>query len=99
MYRIPIDNGLFDFYKGVLLKTKGTSVKFIDSVIIKVNGCDIGVLKYTFTSSENRHCFGSQIFFRTSIDEFYEMEIYSLGKPVQEFQIISDRIIASLNIE
>lgn len=99
MYSTPITKELLDSFKDVQLKTKGKSVKFIENEVIKVDGHDVGILRYTFETNKNKTCFGSQLFFRTSVNSFYEIEIYSLSKPASLFKETTEQIIKSLHFK
>lgn len=97
MYNVPISNELLDRFKEAQYKTKGQSVKFAERKVVKIDNNDVGLLKYTFESAKGKICYGAQLFFRTSVNNFYEIEIYSLGKPPNEFKEITECIIKSIN--
>jgi hypothetical protein len=96
MYNVPISNELLDSFKDVQFKTKGESVKFIERKVVKIDDNDVGILKYTFENTNGKACYGAQLFFRTSVNNFYEIEVYSLGKPPDEFKEITENIINSI---
>jgi hypothetical protein len=97
MYNTPITNELLASFKDALLKTKGQSLKVKDEGVIKVNKNDVGFLKYTFINSNGKRLYGAQLFFRTSFNNFYEIEVYSLGKSASDFESTAERIIKSLH--
>ncbi len=97
MYNTPINNDLLDSFKEVQYKTRGLSVKFTEREVIKVDNHDVGLLEYTFQATKGRNCYGAQLFFRTSVDNFYEIEVYSLEKSAIEFKGTIDKIIKSLH--
>lgn len=96
MYNTPITVELLDDFKGAQLNSKGKSVKFLESKVIRISDHEVGILTYTFNNANNKLCFGTQLFFRTSADDFYEIEIYSLSKPVVKFKETIKKIIKSI---
>ena len=96
MYNQPINNDLLDSFKEVQLKTKGKSVVFLSREVVRIEDKDVGILKFTF-ETEGKTCYGIQLFFRISVNDFCEIEVNSLGYPSADFKKIADRIIKSLH--
>jgi hypothetical protein len=97
MYNAPINNEMLDSFKEVQFKTKGPSIKFIERKVVKVHNNDLGFLKYTFQGKNEKIHYGGQLFFRTSDNNFYEIEVYSLSMPLEECKEIIEDIIKSIH--
>jgi hypothetical protein len=98
MYKTPITNDMLTELQEMQQKTKGASIKSDSKEIIKTNGQDVGVLRYTFLNGQGKMRYGIQMVFRTSFNQFYELDIYSLNTPLKDFKVIANRISNSLRI-
>lgn len=97
IYNNPLNDSLFNERKEAQYKTKGKSVNYFVSEVKQVEGNNVGVLKYSFLNASGKKCFGMQLLFRTSDNDFYEMEFFSTGESYDKCQAVGDRIFQSLH--
>lgn len=98
MYDRAITFDIIRHFKEIQMLTKSMKTNFIDSGIMHVNKISVGYIRYIFEDSDKSIHDGARMFFNTPQHNFFEIEIYNLNTHIQNFDVILNKIIKSLEL-